>query len=288
MSSLTVLSGAVCVFVVVAILYYQSDHPLEPFTDVPADLHRAPNTLPVSFLPTDRRRIPGKETTPPEALATQIDLRALDDSIATWLTAASHLEQGNPAALSPEQKQERVLLQARQTAVRNQISSGLITDTFRRVRNESLQLQGENTRWGKTSSQLESARFFGQGVPTHTMLTHDQYREFRGLIEDGFHEIQGYLQPDPLQRVRLQQIQTIRTDLDSLDTPSIRMGDARTFLQAMLEPDQPLPSLCSIEAFTSNPTSNNRLTQTPNAFPDAASDTLAPIHSSQNSMRIVE
>ena len=259
MSSMAFLSGAILVFAVVAILYYQSQNPIEHFLDVPADLNRAPNAKPISSLPKSKQMkqgTPGLERSPPEAMATQRELESLDDIISTWLTAASALEQSNPAALTPDQKQERVLLQARLTSVRNQIASGLIIDTFRAVQNDSKRIQSENNVWGKTSSQLDSVDGFAKSSPDDALLSDDQYRDFRGLVEAGYDEINGYLQPEPLQRVRLQQIQVVRMDLLTAERngiPRIQVGNARLFLQNMLKADQPLPSLFQVpqtESFT--------------------------------------
>ena len=247
---MTLLSSAIFIFIVVAILYYQSQ--TETFVNVPADLNRAPNNaVPIASLPKSSQIIqsPGINTNPPEALATQQELQALDDIITTWLVAASSAERSNPAALTPEQKQERVLLQAQRTSVRNQIASGLIVDTFRSVQEDSKRIQSENTSWGKTTSQLDSVDSFAKSSPDGALLTPDQYREFRGLFEAGYSELKGYIQPEPLQRVRLQQIQVMRSELDKAERnkyPPIQVGNARLFLQNMLKPDQPLPSLMSI------------------------------------------
>jgi len=260
MSSMAFLSGAILVFAVVAILYYQSQNPIEHFLNVPADLNRAPNAKPISSLPKSKQihqGTPGLERSPQEAMATQRELQSLDDIISTWLTAAAALERRNPAALTPEQTQERILLQARLTSVRNQIASGLITDTFRAVQNDSKRIQSENTMWGKTTSQLDSVDGFAKSSPEGALLSDDQYRDFRGLVEAGYAEMSGYIQPEPLQRVRLQQIQVVRMDLTKAERngiPHIQVGNARLFVQNMLKADQPLPSLFQVpqmESFTS-------------------------------------
>lgn len=252
---MALLSGAVFVFIVVAILYYQSHSQFEHFVnvpDVPADLNRAPNSKPIPSLPKSaqiHQGTPGIEKIPSEALATQRDLQSLDDIISTWLTAASSLERSNPAALSPEQKQERVLLQVRLTGVRNQIASGLITDTFRSVQADSKRIQSENSSWGKSSTQLEFVDSFAKSSPAGALLSDSQYRDFRGLLEAGYNEMNGYIQPEPLQRVRLQQLQVIRMDLNKAErkgTPMIQVGNARMFLQNMMKPEQPLPSLFQV------------------------------------------
>jgi hypothetical protein len=261
MSSIAMLSGAVFVFVIVAILYYQSLYATEHFLDVPDDLNKAPNAKPISFLPKSiqlQPSIPGVQT---EALATQRELQSLEDVIETWLTAASRIERSNPAALTPTQKQERVLLQTRLESVRRQISSGLITDTFRAVQEDTKRIQSENTIWGQTSSQIDSIDSFAKAYPADATLNDAQYRDFRGLVEAGYDTLTGYLQPEPLQSVRMQQLQSIRMDLNAAEekgTPSIQVGNARIFLLNMLQPDQPLPSLLQIpqkESFA-NPSPN--------------------------------
>ncbi len=258
---MALLSGAVFVFVVVAILYYQSQNPTEHFLNVPADLNRAPNSKPISSIPRSayiNQGAPGLERSPQEALATQRELQSLDDIISTWLTAASSLERSNPAALTPDQKQERTLLQGRLTNVRNQIASGLITDTFKAVQEDSKRIQSENSAWGKSSIQLDSVDSFAKSSPEGAILTDDQYREFRGLIEAGYAEMNGYIQPEPLQRVRLQQLQVIRMELQQAERtgiPKIQVGKARIFLQNMMKPEQPLPSIFQVpqmEAFSNS------------------------------------
>jgi hypothetical protein len=57
--------------------------------------------------------------------------------------------------------------------------------------------------------------------------------------------------PDPLQKVRLQQLQIMQQDLADAQTrgqtPNIKVSAAKNYLIQMLKPDQPLPTLFSME-----------------------------------------
>jgi hypothetical protein len=99
----------------------------------------------------------------------------------------------------------------------------------------------------------------GSGDP---LLTPAQFAEFNSLFNSAIREFQGLAQPDPLQKVRLQQLQVIRQEMmDTMNTmnmntpidnvvsgPPIRMSSAQLFLRQMLKPDQPLPSLIDFTA----------------------------------------
>ncbi len=264
MSSPTILTAAVAIFVIAALLYYQSvmtkvEH-FVTYDDntigdkVPADLNRANIAIPNTLLPTSGQRpqgIPGAMSAPSEALATRKDLGELDDKIMTWLDAASQRERANPISLTPEQLQQRAILQARLSDVRRQLGTGLITDKAAAINQEIMRLRSENEGWQKAAPTLAQVNDFAKNVPGDAFLTAEQYTVFRGMFMAGIHEYEGHTQPDPLQKIRLQQLQVLQQDLVATERkfnpPPIRASAARLFLQQMMKPDQPLPTLFSME-----------------------------------------
>lgn len=276
----TAIGAAVAVFVVAALLYYQASATNEHFQnlnadsgrwygafpdteyDVPPDLDKAPVTTASSAIPGATGRpasIPGPATAPKEAPAQRRDLNDLDNKISVWLDAAAQQERERSGSLTSEQLQRRIMLQGRQANIRTQLGTNVITDTYKTVAEEIAELQRENHGWQQPTPNLEAAHGFARGLNPDNFLGPTLYKEFRGLFDAGLAELQNFLQPDPLQRVRLQQLQVIRQELLVADRrpatqpPPIRVGQARLFLQQMLRPDQPLPSLFSLDAPTATP-----------------------------------
>lgn len=269
MSSTPLIGAAIAVFVVAALLYYQSTS-LEAFANpstttgedkapVPADLNTAPVAAPTNNIPPGTQRplnVPGPSVgaTAKEAPAQRKDLNELDNKITTWLDGATQREGDSPGTLTPDQLQRRVMLQARLVDVRTQLGTGMITDSYRVVAQETLDLRRENTGWGQMAPTLEAVNAFAAGYKPDDFLTADLYAQFRGLFNAGLKEMQNVMQPDPLQRVRLQQLQVIRQDIESAERRSaqgtilpIRVAAAQLFLKQMLKPDQPMPTLFSME-----------------------------------------
>lgn len=240
------------------------------FAGVPGDLNRAQPTIttppPTGSVPLSQQRpsqtpTGGSATMPRDALAQIKDLRELDSKIVTWLDAASQRERNTPGALTSSQRQERVMLTARLNDIRDQIGAGVVTDSWKRVSEEIRYLRDANAGWGQVAPSLEAVNSFGRdsgsvhsgsgsGSGSNALLTPAQFAEFNSLFNSAIREFQGLAQPDPLQKVRLQQLQVIRQELmDSMSskgfkaTPPIRMSSAQLFLRQMLKPDQPLPSL---------------------------------------------
>lgn len=263
MSNPTLITAATAIFVVAALLYYQTYGGSEPFENpavaykgdaVPADLNRAPVVASVSQIQGSAQRpvaVPGPVTAPREALATQKELVELDTQISTWLAGAAQRERERIGTLTPDQLQRRVILQGRQADIRTQLGTGLLVDAQRVVAQETLDLRRENAGWRQAAPTLEEVFLFGQGVRAEAFLTADQYAQWRRLFNAGLAELNGLMQPDPLQRVRLQQLQVMREELNVVEgryhPPPIRMGAAKLFLQQMLKPEQPLPTLFSME-----------------------------------------
>lgn len=270
--------GAVAIFIVAALLYYQglwkgtehfqnqtpvagrwyvADEEGDGGAAVPADLNRAPSTIPASHqtVPTSHQRptaIPGAPTAPREAPAQRKDLYELDTKISTWLAAAAQYESEHPGGLTTEQLQRRVILQGRLASIRNQLGTSQITDTYRQVAGEIDELRHENSGWGRGVPSVAAVHGFAHNQPADSFLTAPQYREFRRIFDAVLNEYAGHTQPNPLERVRMQQLQVFQQDLLRAERtasapPPIRVAAARSFLQQSLRPDQPLPTLFSME-----------------------------------------
>ena len=291
MSSAPIIGAAVMIFIVAALLFYQS-HAAEGFINypgtvqklenawatwnpskppiagrlydpntndpypVPADLIKAPVSQPYGSIPLSQQRpnmTPGTGTTtaPKEAMAQIKDLHELDNKIMLWLDAASQKEREQPGSLTSHQLQRRVMLQARLSDVRDQMGTGMITDTWKRVADELMELRKENAGWQERSPSMDEVYDFGKGQNPNAFLTEGDYVKFYGLFNAAVQEMQGLAQPDPLQKVRLQQLQIMRQDLidtsKKVGTPPIKMSQAQLYLRQMLRPDQPLPTLFSME-----------------------------------------
>ena len=287
MSSLTLISAAVAIFIVAALLWWvHQQEARESFADlhgsapapalpvagrrygaagelatkydnVPADLSRAPIASPLltNVVPPSGQRpiaIPGAPTAPRDAMASRKDLNELDVHINTWLAAATQRETEFPGSLTPVQTQRRVILQARLANVRNQLGTSVITDSYKLVAQENKDLIRENAGWGALAPSLDAIHGFAKGAPEEEFLTAEQYSQFRNLFHAVLNEYKSHTQPDPLQSVRLQQLQVIAQDLQSAERaaaphpPPIRVSAARLFLEQATKPDQPLPTLLSI------------------------------------------
>lgn len=249
MSSPTYIGIALAVFVVTALLYFQS---IERFEDVPADLNKAPVSRPVERMPPFKSMTsPGAPPAPKEAIATRSELAELDSKLTTWLDAASQRELENPAALTMDQREMRVMFQGRISAIRQQLGTGIIVDKSKAVAAEILKMRKENAGWQHVYPTLGAVSDFAIGSSDTAMLTNDQYAEFRGIMLVTIQKMKDYPTSEPLDVVRLKQLEVINQELSSIDKqnriPLIRVGVARTFLQLMDRPTQPLPSLMSIE-----------------------------------------
>lgn len=293
MTSLSYIGAWVVVIIITTVLYWQTRvQQTEGFTlqsssqskgssvptgrqydpaHVPSELNHSPHpyvtsppgSMPQSLTQQKPTGIPGggTNTMPRDSLAQAKDLRELDNKISTWLDAASQKEREQPGSLTTTQCQERILLMARQRAVRDQIGTGNITDTWKRVADETLNLRRENQGWQQMAPNLDEVYSFGSNSNSGSgsFLTVEQYSQFYGLFNAAIQELQNLAQPDPLQNVRLQQLQVMRQELMDLSrtlpddkVPPIKMAAAQLYLKQMLKPDQPLPSLLSIDGTISD------------------------------------
>jgi hypothetical protein len=222
---------------------------------VPGDLAKAPQTgatQPVANSVNRPVGAPGPGTAPPNALASRKDLDELDVQISTWLASADQAENTNPGALTADQRQERIMLQGRLANIRDQIVTGMITDSYKVVAAETKQLRDENGGWQQKSPNMDAVYAFGKGLTADAFLTKGQYTEFRGLFNASLNELKGHIQPTPIQRVRVQQLEIMSGDLATAEKqyaglPPIKVAAASLYLRQMLKPDQPLPTLFAME-----------------------------------------
>lgn len=254
--NLYLIGGVAVVFILSALMFYQHHISNEGFAsiEVPADLNRAPVAVPNMAVPTSIQRptgVPGPASAPSKAIATPKEMNNLDHEIMVWLDGSSQREREHPSALTPAQRNQRVIYQGRVRAIRHQLGTGKITDTSEQVNREMLELRDQNAAWLKPVPSLESAYKFGTGKNPDAFLDPTSYKEFRSLFEAGINELKGHSLADPLQSVRLQQLQVMEQELKELDrrggAPPIRFGPARLYLQQMLQVSQPLPSLLSLD-----------------------------------------
>ena len=256
--NLYLIGGVIAIFVMSALMFYQHHIGGEGFAnannEVPADLNRAPIAVPNMAVPTSVQRptgVPGPAAAPRKAIATPKEMKNLDEDIMLWLDASSQLEREHPSALTPAQRNQRVLYQSRIRSIREQLGTGKIEDTSEQVNHEILELRDQNAVWTKPVTSLAAIYKFGSGKNPDSFLDPTSYKEFRALFEAGINELKGHSLADPLQTVRLQQLQVMEQELKELDRktqkPPIRFGPARLYLQQMLQTSQPLPSLLSLD-----------------------------------------
>lgn len=226
---------------------------------VPPDLNRAPVSKPGAFppgaLPTAADNLPqGVPGAPPstrQTMAQSKDLSELDSKIMTWLEAASQKENDKPGSLTAQQLEQRIILQARLEDIRQQLGFNKITDNYKTVADEIVALRRENAGWQHQAPYISAVFEYGKDVNPDALLTKEQYDRFFDLFGEAIKEYKNLYQPEPLQKVRYQQLQVIRQSLIDSSSPTnpppIRMGAAQLFLRQMLRPEQPLPTLYSLD-----------------------------------------
>uniref|UniRef100_A0A6C0DCP7 Uncharacterized protein n=1 Tax=viral metagenome TaxID=1070528 RepID=A0A6C0DCP7_9ZZZZ len=225
---------------------------------LPADLKNMPfagPAVPATNLPVSIIRpitVPGPSTAVRDPPATQKDLQELNVQLTTWLTATDQRENDHPGSLTPEQSQQRVLYEARSASILDQLGSGIITDTISQVQAELRELSRENAAWKRQYPSVEQIAGFGLNERQDVLMTGEQYDNFRGLLDAILQSLREIPQPDPLNRLRYQQLQVFQRELQSAErkypVPPIMMRAARLFLQRAQRADQPLPTLFAMEA----------------------------------------
>jgi len=287
MATPPLVTAAVVVFIVAALLFWQYKHQrIEGFIDpvppvagrpygaigeldrenrfVPSDLNKMPfagpaappsTTMPVSTIRPIT--VPGPSTAVRDPPATQKDVQELNTQLITWIAAADQRENEHAGSLTPEQRQQRVLYEARTGNLLEQLASGVITDTQSQVEREIKEVQAANRNWQKRYPNIEEIAGFGLNEPQDKLLTSEQYDEFSGLLDAVLQNFREHPQPDPLQRVRYQQLQVFHQDLENAaklyDVPPIKMRAARLFLQRAERADQPLPTLFAMDTCSVQP-----------------------------------
>ena len=270
--SVPVVTAAIAIFVIAALLYYQS-RPLESFlnpptagrpynpmnadTDydnVPADLNKAPMPGYTTHIPQTLQRptmVPGAGVAPADAPASIKELRDIDTKIDTWVQSANMYERDNPGALSFEQIDKRAELLNHQTDIKTQIASGKVTMSHKAAAQELMTLRVENKKWQRFVPDLSEINGFARHEQPMAFLTSEQYTEFKQLFAAIMQMYKRHVQPEPLKRARIPQLETVQSDLQYAEkefkgTPPIRVESARLFLHNAMQPEQPLPTLIAI------------------------------------------
>jgi hypothetical protein len=270
MTSIGLIGAAIAIFVIAALLYWQAgrqgmEHFMNPSAglprpdtapnSVPADLNRAPPVgTSTGNTPSSLQRpvgVPGAGVAPATALATRQQLMDLEDHLEVWLDSAAQLDNEEPGLLTAAQRQDMLRYQGRLADIRSQLGVGAITDFAIQVRKEMEELKQQNRQWKIGGSpSLEQLMAFGKGQSPDAFLDATAYGEFRGLFNGAVADLKSQTQPNPLLRVRLQQLQVTALDLTRAEKqfspPPITYAAARAFLRTMNRADQPLPTLLSL------------------------------------------
>lgn len=270
--SVPVVTAAIAIFVIAALLYYQSPHgesfvnpptagrpynPLNADTDydnVPADLNKAPMPGYTTQIPQALQRptmVPGAGVAPSDAPASIKELRELDNEIDIWVQSANMYERDNPGSLSFEQIDKRAELLNHQTDIKTQVASGKVIMTHKAAAQEIMSLRVENKKWQRFVPDLSEINGFARHEQPMAFLTSEQYTQFKQLLGAILQMYKRHVQPEPLKRARIPQLETVQSDLQYAEkefkgTPPIRVESARLFLHNALQPEQPLPTLVAI------------------------------------------
>jgi hypothetical protein len=270
---MTSIGLAIAIFVIAALLYWQAgqqgmEHFMNPAppsaglprpdvnpNSVPADLNKAPPVgTSTGNAPSSLQRpvgVPGAGVAPPSAMATRQQLMDLENRLQVWLDSAAQLDNEEPGLLTSAQRQDMLRYQGRLADVRSQLGTGAITDFAIQVRKEMEELKQQNAQWKVGGApSMEQIMAFGQGRNPDGFLDTTAYGEFRSLFNGAVSDLKSQTQPNPLLRVRLQQLQVTALDLSRAEKqfspPPITYEAARAFLRVMNRPDQPLPTLLSL------------------------------------------
>lgn len=270
--SVPVVTAAIAIFVIAALLYYQS-RPFESFLNpptagrpynplnadtnydnVPHDLDKAPMPGYTTQIPQALQRpamTPGAGVAPADAPASIKELRELDNEIDIWVQSANMYERDNPGALSFEQIDKRAELLNHQTDIKTQIASGKVTMSHKAAAQEIMSLRVENKKWQRFVPDLSEINGFARHEQPMAFLTSEQYTQFKQLLAAILQMYKRHVQPEPLKRARIPQLETVQSDLHYAEkefkgTPPIRVESARLFLHNAMQPEQPLPTLIAI------------------------------------------
>jgi hypothetical protein len=224
------------------------------YANVPADLNKAPMPGYTTQIPQTLQRpsmVPGAGVAPADAHASIKELRDIDNQIDIWVQSANMYERDNPGSLSFEQIDKRAELLNHQTDIKTQIASGKVTMTHKAAAQEIMSLRVENKKWQRFVPDLSEINGFARHEQPMAFLTSEQYTQFKQLLAAIMQMYKRHVQPEPLKRARIPQLETVQSDLQYAEkefkgTPPIRVESARLFLHNALQPAQPLPTLVAI------------------------------------------
>uniref|UniRef100_A0A6C0E6G4 Uncharacterized protein n=1 Tax=viral metagenome TaxID=1070528 RepID=A0A6C0E6G4_9ZZZZ len=260
MSSPELIGAAVALFIVAALLYEYAEgfanppgfkpwdprnppvagrsyNTLSKYDTVPADLNEAE---PIAKVPIPSA--PSKQT------AQLKDLYDLDTKLTQWLESAAQRDLDSPGSLTTEQQHRRIRYQGRRADVRNQLETGVVTDSWQNVGKEIKEIYEDNEVWQEFYPTMAGIYTFGKGAPD-ALLTPTEYTEFFAIFEEALRELESATLQDTILKVRIQQLHTIRQELKEVarkGTPPIMMNAAKHFLRRMIHPEQTLPTLFSM------------------------------------------
>jgi len=262
--------AAILFLIISALLFYQSSH--EPFANVPADLNFAPLAKPTTLIPSGTQRPTGLGGPGAPPTVSRKDLDELNNQLMIWINGASQREDAH--GLTDEQRQRTVLLQGRLADVRTQLATGNVTISPANVRKEIETLRTENTGWSKPLPSLAELGSFGKGASADAPMSPELLAKFKQLFHAGLAKLRDQPQPDPLTKLRLQQLDMLKQDLTSQS--SIKTGTARLFLEQMLKPDQALPTLFHSSPHSPSP-SHNSPSHSPPSHAQNPADVIAAL-----------
>jgi hypothetical protein len=260
MSSPALIGAAVALFIVAALLYEYAEgfanppgfkpwdprnppaagrsyNTLSKYDTVPADLNEAE---PIAKVPVPNA--------PSKQIAQLKDLYDLDTKLTQWLESAAQRDLDSPGSLTTEQQHRRIRYQGRRADVRNQLETGVVTDSWQDVGKEIRLIYEDNEIWQEFYPTMAGIYTFGKGAPD-ALLSPTEYAEFFAIFEEALRELESATLQDTILKVRIQQLHTIRQELKEVarkGTPPIMMSAAKRFLRKMIHPEQTLPTLYSM------------------------------------------
>jgi hypothetical protein len=270
MSSISLIGSAILVFMIAALLYqhYTTEgfsnssykpswnprdmpvagrqyDPSAKYDNVPAELNEAALSPDMSIPKSQPFSAPGAPV-PRSAIAQLKDLYELESAIVYWLEAAGQRDRESPGSLTTEQQHQRIRLEGRLSGVRNQLEIGMVTDSWQNIGKEIKDLRRDNIIWKEYYPEYDAIYQYGKGADPEALLSHDDFNLFMVIFTSALGELNSSTYQTPVQKVRVQQLQSIRQDLKEMAleaTPPITMKMAKKFLHAIMNPNTTLPTL---------------------------------------------
>lgn len=210
------------------------------YDTVPADLNEAE---PIAKVAVPRTSQPAPQT------AQLKDLYDLDTKITQWLESAAQRDRDSPGSLTTDQQHRRIRFQGRLADIRNQLETGVVTDSWQNVSREAKEIYDDNEVWQEFYPMMSGIYTFGKGADPDAMMTPEEYNEFFAIFSESLRELESATLQDTILKVRVQQLHTILQELKEAarkGTPPITMGAAKKFLRKMIHPEESLPTLYSM------------------------------------------